>query len=438
MSRVRKEIKENMISEITKLSMLFLQLLLCFIMCLSSFISYYEIKQQKDKFENTYGENQFLRIEDARTNSYEEFISQSNYLGKMKSVYQKMMNSEVFTYLPEFTNQVYLSGIQDHKGYSKMLFDNSEDSGFSLECYDGKSYLYYGVNGVWIGKDVLETYGLEPESGRFFQDKDLAPIHTGDTVPIILGADYKEYYSLGDHIKGDIMIANVNFEVIGFLKKGATMKLIELGHSKFVELDRFVVVPLPDYPNTMDTDDEEAQRMIYEMKTLGFVYTDKNPDTVQAEVNKICREVGYEPALKVQSSTNHEDAELMMDMNTISSISFALSLILIIFSVMTFSLTMVNSIRKNMRYYAVLITNGYTFADLLIIILSAPFLVEAAALISGGLIILFVEEEAHYFTLLMKGMLFTLLTALMIFFIIAAVTLREFKRHDIANYLRRK
>ena len=441
MNRIGKEIKENLIADISKLSMIFLQLLLCFVVSLSSFISYYETKGENDKFKNIYGEKQFMRILDGDSgeeDAYEQLLAQPNYLGKMKSVYNKMMNSEVFTYLPEFTNPIYLSGIPEYNNFLYKTFGSTEeDGGIELDSYDGNTDIYYCVNSAWVGKGVLETYGLEPESGRFFGDKDLVPIYPGDTVPIILGAEYKEYYNLGDHIKGDMFIANVQFEVIGFLKKSATMKLIDQGQSKFVQLDNFAVVPLPDYPNTINTDDEDAQRMIYNMKIHGFSYSDKDPDTVQSEVNKICGEVGFQPKLKVQSSSNYEDTELLMDMSTLTNISFALSLILVVFSVMTFSLTMVNSIRNNMRYYAVLMTNGYTYFDITKIILAAPLLVETAALVSGS-IIMFIIGGLEYISLLLTCILCTLVIALIIFAIISAVTIREFKCHDLANYLRKK
>jgi putative ABC transport system permease protein len=349
-----------------------------------------------------------------------------------------MMSSEVFTYLPQYTNPVYLSGIPEYNNFLYKTFGSTEkNDGIELDSYDGNTDLYYCVNCAWVGKGVLETYGLNPECGRFFDDEDLVAIHMGDTVPIILGADYKKYYNLGDHIKGDMMIANVQFEVIGFLEKSAAMKLVDIGQSKFVQLDDFVIVPLSDYPNTIGTADEDAQRTIYSMKINGFVYSDKDPDTIQTEVNRICGEIGYEPKLKVQSSSNYEDTELLMDMSTLTNIAFVLSLILVIFSVMTFCLTMVNSIRNNMRYYAVLITNGYTYSDIAIIILTAPLLVETAALISGSIIMLIIGGF-EYISLLLTCILCTLVIALIIFAIISVVTMREFKCHDLANYLRKK
>lgn len=126
-----------------------------------------------------------------------------------------------------------------------------------------------------------------------------------------------------------------------------------------------------------------------------------------------------------------------MDMNKLTNIAFAISGILIVFSVMTFGITMVNNIRNNMRYYAILITNGYTYVDIAKIILAAPLLVEAAALVSGFIVLLIVGDKA-YLSLLLIGTLFAALIALMIFSVISAIALREFKRHDIANYLRRK
>ena len=439
MTRLAKEIKESIFDDIVKLSMIFLQLLLFFTVCMSSFISYYDIKQQKEKFNNTYGEKQFLRItENFYDGEYEEFLSNPNYLGKMKSVYNKLINNEIIGYLPEYTNPVYLADLPKDERFLYHSYGSTEtNEGIELESWDKKTDLYYDVNAVWTGKGVLETYGLIPESGRFFTDDDFVPIHSGDTVPIILGADYKEYFEIGDHIKGDIFIANVQFEIIGFLEKGAAIKVIDSGRAEFKALDSFAVIPLPDHPNTIDAADIEAQTFIYGLKICGFSYTDKTPDIIQSEINKICNEVGFEPKLQVQSATNYEDTELMMDMNALTDIAFALSAILVLFSVMTFSLTMVNNIRNKMRYYAILMTNGFTYSDITKIILAAPIFVETAALISGG-IVLFVIGGSKYISLLLIGMLFSSIIAVLIFAVISVVTLREFKCHDLANYLRKK
>jgi hypothetical protein len=98
---------------------------------------------------------------------------------------------------------------------------------------------------------------------------------------------------------------------------------------------------------------------------------------------------------------------------------------------------MVNSIRNNMRYYAVLMTNGYTYFDITKIILAAPLLVETSALVSGS-IIMFIIGGLEYISLLLTCILCTLVIALIIFAIISAVTIKEFKCHDLANYLRKK
>lgn len=439
MNRIAKEIKQSITADIFKLSMIFLQLLLCFVVCISSFISYYEIKQQKEQFDKTYGEKQFIRVWDAfYDDTYEEFLAEPNYLGKMKSVYNKMVNDDKIGFFSEYTNPVYLADIPKDERFLAQDNTNTEEyEGISFESYDGKTKTYYDVNGIWMGKGGLETYGIVPESGRSFTDEDFEPIHSGDTVAIILGADYKEYYKLGDHIKGDMFIANVQFEVVGFFEKGAAIKLIDMGKSTFKELDSFVMIPLCDYPNEIGADDVSEQSFIYGMKICGFSYTDRSPDSIQSEINRICGEVGFEPKLQVQSATNYEDAELMMDMNELTNIAFAISGILIVFSVMTFGITMVNNIRNNMRYYAVLITNGYTYIDIAKIILAVPFLVETAALISGFIVLLIVGDKA-YLSLLLIGTLFAALIALMIFLIISAIALREFGRHDTANYLRKK
>ena len=140
MTRLAKEIKESIFDDIVKLSMIFLQLLLFFTVCMSSFISYYDIKQQKEKFNNTYGEKQFLRItENFYDGEYEEFLSNPNYLGKMKSVYNKLINNEIIGYLPEYTNPVYLADLPKDERFLYHSYGSTEtNEGIELESWDKK------------------------------------------------------------------------------------------------------------------------------------------------------------------------------------------------------------------------------------------------------------------------------------------------------------
>lgn len=95
MNRIKKEIKNAVLHNLIVVTMLFVQLLLCFMLSSYSFISSVDVSSQAALYKETYGSKDFYRVWDAfYDDSYDIFISQPNYIGKMEYVYNKMSESD--------------------------------------------------------------------------------------------------------------------------------------------------------------------------------------------------------------------------------------------------------------------------------------------------------------------------------------------------------
>ncbi|MBQ4629116.1 MAG: ABC transporter permease, partial [Clostridia bacterium] len=82
----------------------------------------------------------------------------------------------------------------------------------------------YSLNAYTVDSDYIDIFGLSLDSGRLFTEEEftvLDPTH----VPVLLGYDYKDYFSIGDTFEGYLFSSDYEanktvFEVIGFISKG--------------------------------------------------------------------------------------------------------------------------------------------------------------------------------------------------------------------------
>lgn len=442
MNRIKNEIKNALLHNLLIVSMLFVQLLLCFMLSSYSFISSIDVSSQAAAYKETYESKDFYKVWDTfYDDSYDKFISQPNYIGKMEYVYNKMCESEKINFFSIYDNPVEITNAPDRYEFLDESDHEPEPENFSVDDYalEWDDYncnkdIYYSVKCIWIDKNGLKENNISPKWGRGFEDHDFEFTRNGDTVPVILGYNYREYFNIGDMIKGDLFYAGVDLKIIGFFDKGVKM-LFPSG--SFSNLDDYVMVPLCDAPDKMTDEDADPLLELYSFKLWGFAHTDCTPDEIQLEVARICKEVGFEPILQVQGAKNYESAELAMDIEYLTELFIAISATLLIFSVLSIILFTINYMRKNLKYYAILLANGYTYADIIMIILGIPFTCVIAA-VAVSIIFLFVIIDLTFFRLIIYSTLILTAVGLIIVTVSAASIYHELKKHDLSAYLRQR
>ena len=442
MNKIFLEIKSGIKSNLLISSMLFFQLTLCFILCAFSFVSTYNLIQQTNKFSSNYGDKQYLRVWDAFYDEADEtFKSEPNYIGKMKSVYNKMCDNKIVNFFSEYNNPVYIENAPDNYLFSYSCNSESDfslkDSEVELSGYDNKNHMYNDVKCIWLDKKGLDYCNLTTEEDRKFDTNDFKFTEDGDTVSIIMGADYKKYYKIGETFNADILYANVKFKIVGFLAEDEAAYTVVDGNSTLEKLNNYIILPLCDCPDEINEKDSEKLYNLLEFKICGYSITQKTPNDVQNEITKICNEVGFSPVLQVAKSTNYESSELMMDIDSLSDAMMTISLILLIFSTLTLTLFVVNNLRRNLKYYAILLTNGYTFLEIIFVIIGIPIIINMSAFILSVLTLLFICNT-DYINVLIFSMLSLLILSLIIISITAVFVFKELKKHDLAQYLRQR
>ena len=112
---------------------------------------------------------------------------------------------------------------------STLQSDKNKDYGYRLNSYS-------------IDHNYIEIFDLHLDSGRLFTDEEFTSIDV-NSFPVLLGADYKKIFSIGDTFEGSVLFGDkpMTFKVIGFIAKG---QVFMLPSSSFVStFDNCIVLP---------------------------------------------------------------------------------------------------------------------------------------------------------------------------------------------------
>lgn len=117
-----------------------------------------------------------------------------------------------------------------------------------------------------IGFNVQEAFGLSVEEGRNLTEKDFLYAGIG-YIPVLMGHEYKDRFSLGDIFSCDYLYVTYPFQVVGFLPEGAVLNL----PLSYTPLDDCIVMPMFDLPEYVDVESVEPLKIHLANKVSGQV-----------------------------------------------------------------------------------------------------------------------------------------------------------------------
>lgn len=116
---------------------------------------------------------------------------------------------------------------------------------YSVIEYEGKSV--YVPKTLQVSEKFFEAYSIQADEGKLFSKKDYQ-YNQNQTVPIILGSAYKDFFKLGDTIEAYYLGPHLKFQVIGFLD--ASSFYFRWNSDELISCERYIIMPafknLPD------------------------------------------------------------------------------------------------------------------------------------------------------------------------------------------------
>lgn len=124
-----------------------------------------------------------------------------------------------------------------------------------------------------IGRYVYNALSDCIEAGNNFDDEDFTVSSVTDSIPIILGYQYMDVYSVGDEITLSLHTQPLNFVVIGFLKENTSFAFGE----NSILLDQKIVVPFYDIAyEPIDEVNKIYQQIYHLQKCEGYICIDSS------------------------------------------------------------------------------------------------------------------------------------------------------------------
>lgn len=209
--------------------------------------------------------------------SFSDFMEQKDSLQIEENTYQMLKNSDV-CYYEENQQPLYYIGKYAKKDRAEHDYVNEEYDGLLLtECH-----------GMFVDERISEDCGLKKKisKGRFFQNKEYQ-YDTTQIIPVIIGANYSDAFSIGDTFQGKFVTEETwKFRVVGVFEQSAELLLEQ------INLDDFILLPTL---SEKHINDEREKKIFLSTKIEGTIFY-KNTTEYQEMadvVNAIREKTGY-------------------------------------------------------------------------------------------------------------------------------------------------
>jgi hypothetical protein len=135
----------------------------------------------------------------------EKFWNGKDSLFRVKNYYKELSADKNYNFFQIVFQPL---GIEDFMG-SEPFYDNYErgaDVHRSDYVKDNKTYNV--VKNAMISSNVMEEFGFRVCEGRLLKEDDFILSKGKTRIPILLGYEYKDYYKVGDILKGHYYSSN--------------------------------------------------------------------------------------------------------------------------------------------------------------------------------------------------------------------------------------
>lgn len=297
--------------------------------------------------------------------------NQNGEYEKLKSFHEELKNEKSWTFLS--ANKQFIS-INSNDILEKFLFQYEQ--GCPLENEDKSKK---DVKCLHVSQNLFSEFGITVSDGREFKTEDF--VHkNGECVPIILGNEYKNIFSIGQILNGEYLCENFKFEIIGFLPE--LTEIPSLGDMGIISCDRYAIMPAFSRENN-------AEASFFDKASLdqyvnGIIISDMNYADVNERVQKLVLKTGTMKLNVIPESGSIKNLT-SISQKELSRLIY-IFVVLTIFTVMSISITINGFIRENYYEYGVHLLSGATVRFLTLQILGFISLIAGISFVLSSLV----------------------------------------------------
>ena len=221
---------------------------------------------------------------------YSPFYSQQRGEKNVKTMYEKLINADEFAYYEIYYQFLYVLNYNGSPVFREMYEKgNPYKEDIVMEINGVKYPPAATIKAAQLSYNCFSDFNLKLFEGEGLKEEDYF-YSINETLPVILGYEYKDHYQIGDTFQSVYIAEPFTFEVIGFLEKDS---YIQIG-KKIKYLDRYIIMPSFHCEDPINTQDRIFQIRHYGLKTSGILKSSDGVSNgkIKTIINRMARESG--------------------------------------------------------------------------------------------------------------------------------------------------
>lgn len=365
------------------------------------------------------------------------FLQNNNKLEKSIEFYEYLKNNDKIKHIAYEDGHINL---QNFNGINKFMAPGGNNNNYSW------------VNCIDVDKSFMKNFDFQINQGRNFNDNDFKK-SSKDTIPVILGQNYKEFFDVNDEIQYSNKYGNINdirkLKVIGFLKQNYYFVSNNSIDSNTINLDGYVIFPLQSIENTIglkqDDNSYNDMKNLLELRYVrGSLIVINAVDKTEKEkrineINNEAKKLNLQNDIQLKDLTNKSDT-LVNNFNGSVKEFTIIVYTTILFSAIGIICTSLSGIKKRFKEFGVHLAYGCTIINISKRILYENFIITIISLIISCTTIAIIhkysaltQESIINWISLIKVMLFSIILAL----IISIPSVVKILKNELINLIKR-
>lgn len=353
-----EQIKRSLKKDTTSTIFLFSIFVLSITLMIFSISFCYETNNKQNKVEKIYQKNYYKMYDNYVGQEEEIFMSEPDNVVRLKEFYNELCNSSEFSYFTIINQSVYIQNVDlPEQFYYNYEYSHQKQ----IVDINTENKNYHCLKSLQINKSVINEFKLNVNSMNKEELDNWDKINISDnTIPVILGANYKGQLDINKAYKMFYLSNFFNIKVIGFFEKNDNIYY----NGDILYLDDYIVFPslnMEKLPS--DENEKKIQLAMYLQKCSGVICSELTAQNIQIKVNEIAKKYDLKTySIKEAQMSNIQIFNL--EAKEFSILLLIISSIIVCFSAIGLSLTLSSKIEDDLSTYAIHLLVGASLNDI--------------------------------------------------------------------------
>ncbi|MBV4431468.1 ABC transporter permease [Clostridium tyrobutyricum] len=293
----------------------------------------------------------------------QDVVNNSKYFADIINALDKIENTHKYTFMRNINVAVYNPIFNNYKQFEQYDYKWS---------VNGK--IYFLAKNITIDRTYLKTYPLKIDKGRIFNNNEFKFIGKNNAiVPVVVGSNYGKYYKVGDEILIQWRKIHYRGKIIGILKNNEyNPGDVRDQDNKYINLNDYII-------STDSIFESKYDLCTFSLLNGSYILFDdsENTSAINKKLKNITKTFNYIPGVKDVgirdlSSYISQNTDLIKEQLQIVSLT---AISIIIFVCITYAISLLDSIERRKKEYAIHIMSGGRLCDIAGIVYTQIFII---------------------------------------------------------------